>query len=461
MSKATRLPAKSGPAKSPTLARTTFETSRLLDFCSEKELTAQTGHDPEEWPLVILKELTDNALDACEEANKGAGVAPEIDITVDGGGITLADNGFGIPASTVQSLLDYSIRVSSREAYVSPTRGAQGNALKTILAMPFVLDGKHGRVDISAAGQRREINFGVDQIRQEPAITHTAHPDENVKTGTKIKVHWPSLACSQLAEAKHRFLQLADDYTFLNPHLTLTLDWYGSRTTTKATSPTWRKWRPSEPTSPHWYGAEEFERLIAAYITHDQDHGNDRSVRELVKEFRGLTGTAKQKAVLEETGLTRTNLSALVNGNGMHHEVVTKLLTAAQKHSKPVKPAALGIIGESHIKSRIEAIGCEMKSFQYRKVAEVGEDGLPVVIETAFAWRGEGSEESRRLITGVNWSPAIGNPFRTLGSGYGDGLNALLEKQRAGRNEPIIYLLHCAHPRVRYTDRGKSALVMK
>ena len=58
----------------PTLERTTFRTSRLLEFCSRKELVAQTGHEPDAWPLVVLKELVDNALDACEEA----GVAPEI-----------------------------------------------------------------------------------------------------------------------------------------------------------------------------------------------------------------------------------------------------------------------------------------------------------------------------------------------------------------------------------------------
>ena len=32
--------------------RTTFSTSRLLEFCSQKELTAQTGHEPDDWPLV-------------------------------------------------------------------------------------------------------------------------------------------------------------------------------------------------------------------------------------------------------------------------------------------------------------------------------------------------------------------------------------------------------------------------
>ena len=257
--------------------------------------------------------------------------------------------------------------------------------------MPYVLDGKHGRVDISALGKRHEIEFRVDQIRQEPAITHTPYPDDNVKTGTTIKIHWPVSACSKLGESKTRFLQLAADYTFLNPHLTLSLDWFGDRTTTNATNSIWRKWGPSEPTSPWWYGPGDFERLIAAYITHDQDRDNDRSVRELVAEFRGLTGTAKQKAVLEETGLARTNLSALVDGDGLQHEPIAQLLTAIQKHSKPVKPAALGIIGEAHIRSRFEEIGCEMKSFGYRKTAEVDSEGLPSIIETAFVWRGEDS----------------------------------------------------------------------
>ena len=44
------------------------------------------------------------------------------------------------------------MRVSSREAYVAPDRGAQGNALKTIVAMPFVLDGGQGVIELDAGG---------------------------------------------------------------------------------------------------------------------------------------------------------------------------------------------------------------------------------------------------------------------------------------------------------------------
>jgi DNA topoisomerase VI subunit B len=61
------------------LGRTTFTTSRLLDFFNRKELIAQTGHQPEVWPLVLLKELMDNALDACEDK----AIAPEIAVRVD------------------------------------------------------------------------------------------------------------------------------------------------------------------------------------------------------------------------------------------------------------------------------------------------------------------------------------------------------------------------------------------
>ena len=138
---------------------------------------------------MVLKELVDNALDACEEA----GIAPEIAVRVDEKGITITDNGPGLPPEVVQGVLDFSVRVSSREAYVAPDRGAQGNALMTITAMPFVLDGRAGRVEIAARGVRHEIAFSVDPIRQHPVIQHERH-DGIVKSGTSITVHWPHSA---------------------------------------------------------------------------------------------------------------------------------------------------------------------------------------------------------------------------------------------------------------------------
>src|ERR1700758_2484064 len=156
------------------LTRVPFTVSRLMEFCTRRELVNQTGHDVLEWALVVLKELVDNAIDACEEAE----IAPVISVTVERGSIVIEDNGPGIPAKTIEGVLDYSIRVSSREAYASPTRGAQGNALKTILPMGYVLDERRGenasgRTIIEAHGVAHHIEFSVDHIRQEPKIRHT------------------------------------------------------------------------------------------------------------------------------------------------------------------------------------------------------------------------------------------------------------------------------------------------
>jgi len=140
------------------------------------------------WPLVILKELLDNALDAAEEAQIAPAVRVEVSTEPGKAGITIADNGPGIPAETISDILDFSSRTSSREAYCSPTRGAQGNALKTIIAMPYGLSGGSlGETVIESRGVVHRISFRADAVRQEPRIEH--HQESAVvKNGTSITV---------------------------------------------------------------------------------------------------------------------------------------------------------------------------------------------------------------------------------------------------------------------------------
>ena len=68
-----------------------------MEFCTRRELENQTGHSIQEWPRVVAKELIDNALDACEEAE----IAPVITVTVEPGLIIVEDNDGGIDADTV------------------------------------------------------------------------------------------------------------------------------------------------------------------------------------------------------------------------------------------------------------------------------------------------------------------------------------------------------------------------
>ena len=447
--------AKSSAVTAPRrLNRETFRTSRLLDFCSERELTKQIGHGVDQWPLVILKELVDNALDAAEEA----GIAPVIQVEVADGAITITDNGPGIAAETISGVLNFSVRVSSREAYASPTRGAQGNALKTIVAMAFALDGARGETVIESRGTRHEITFRVDHIRHEPKVNHVCSSSD-VKTGTRITVRWPVCACSTLDEARPHFLQIAEDFGWLNPHLSITVTWDGARLVDYAASnPAWEKWQPHYPTSPHWYDPARLRRLMGAHIARDQDCGREpRTVREFISEFRGLSGSAKQKLVLGEVGGSRLSLPAFFGaGDDVNTDGIAKLLDAMRQQSKPVKPQDLGLIGKDHFATRFEAAGADPRVFRYKRA--FGEtEGIPDVIESAFGWRPKG--DRRRIITGLNWSPAIGNPFRSLGP-YGESLDSILTEQRSGPVEPIVFVLHLARPRIDYTDHGKTAVAL-
>ena len=449
------------------LQRETFRTSRLLDFCSQRELVKQIGHPVEQWPLVILKELADNALDAAEDAE----IAPAIQIGVCNNQIVVTDNGPGIQPETVADILDFAVRVSSREAYASPTRGAQGNALKTILAMGYVLDREEtdsdadavGVTTIETKGLTHRIEFRVDHINNQPKITHTIAPSA-INVGTKITIDWPTNV--QLLDWAHeRFKRLAESYVWFNPHLSLRVLWHDSEfINVSATNPNWEKWGPRNPTSPHWYDETRFQRYMAAHVARDRDLGHRRTVREFVTEFRGLCGTAVQRKVLEEAGCSHQSLAQFFGVDRVNRAGLARLLTSMRKHSKPVTPKHLGVIGREHFKQRFLAAGGNEATFKYQRRNGMTAERVPYIVEFAFglhqsALTQGGTAATRKIITGANWSVGIHNPFRTFGS-TGEGLEATLGTVRANAGSPVICALHLASAHIQYADRGKSSIIL-
>src|ERR671910_308787 len=143
------------------LQRTTFEISRAAEFFDARQLSALVGVSQDEFASVCLKELVDNSLDACETA----GVPPVVGVKVEREDdlirLSVSDNGPGIPAEVVRKVLDYNVRVSDKAAYRSPTRGAQGNALKTVIGIPYALGSREPLV-VRACGVRHSIAPWVD-----------------------------------------------------------------------------------------------------------------------------------------------------------------------------------------------------------------------------------------------------------------------------------------------------------
>ena len=233
------------------LNREIFITNRSLEFFSEKELSMQIGFSKELWLIALLKELIDNGLDSCETA----GILPEIEVTVSEDSISVKDNGPGLPEETLMKSLDYMIRVSDKNHYVSPSRGQLGNALKCVWAAPFVMNGETGRVEISTSGKTHRIDVSIDRIAQKPKLEHTAIEDGFVRNGTFIKMYLPGIASILENTGSDDFyktqsvMELLSGYSAFNPHASLTYRGIEFDSAHTLKSRDWVKWLPLNSTS--------------------------------------------------------------------------------------------------------------------------------------------------------------------------------------------------------------------
>src|SRR5208282_2929050 len=153
--------------------------------------------------------------------------------------------------------------------------------------------------------------------------------------------------------------------------------------------PDWTKWRPSDPTSPHWYTEARLQRYLSAHVARDRRLGQDRPVREFIAEFRGLSGTRKQKAILAEIGASRLSLHSFFGEDRVNRTGISRLLAAMKRHSATVPPKHLGVIGREHLKARFLAIGGAEETFKYERQTGFSQN-IPYVVEFAFGLRRSG-----------------------------------------------------------------------
>jgi DNA topoisomerase VI subunit B len=418
--------------------------NRATEFFTEKGLTARMGGGPELWPLVLVKELIDNGLDAAEGLRP-----PCVEVTVRGDGLTVADNGPGLPEAVIRGSLDYNVRVSDKSLYVTPTRGQLGNALQCLWAAPFVAhgDGAAG-VTVLAGGKRHAVRFKADQISGELRVEYDVK-GRPVKTGTSVAVAWPGLVASYRAdEDGPDFYRLVQGFAALNPHASFRYN--GKAVGLGATATAWKKWLPTERPPPHWYDLDRFRGLVAGKLAAARkEDRRPQTLRDFIAEnFCGLTGTVVRGEVLCDCGLEYHTLEDLARGDGLDDGKLRALLAAMQKHARPVQAKKLGLLGKSHLSATlVNLFGAEEGTVRYRPaVLEVG--GLPYVLEVAFGYHMR--DRPRTVITGVNWSPTLQPRFASL--------DWLLEERWVGEDDPCVLIAHLACPRPEFTDPGKTAL---
>jgi len=425
------------------VGRVAFTTRREIEFFTESELTTQIGYRKDLWPLVMVKELIDNAIDACETA---AARPIKVGVQLDKDFITVSDNGPGISHKVVKGVLDYSVRVSDKKYYIAPTRGQLGNALKCVVAAAFGATGRKSVIEVVARGLRHRIEVQADRIAQVPKITYATSKGSR-GIGTILKIHWPEIS-SYLRSNLHDLYQFSDlneaikvligDFAAFNPHVAFAFN----RVRRAATAPDWRKWLTDQPTSAHWYRPDDLRALIAAHINE-----RDMPVRDFVANFAGLARTDVRSDVLAVAKLGGSYLSDLVRDGDVDMKKAERLLAAMRDHSKPVQPNRLGVIGQDHLSRYFESLGAQ--NFKYYKKMFIDDEGLPVVVEIAFGTKICAAQTARRIF-GLNWSPVLRVPSGEIGEAIN---NCLIQN-----DDPVIYLVHAARPRFDFLDHGKGAI---
>ena len=433
------------------LKRVTFETSRKLEYFTKKEIEMQIGYGKEWWPIALIKELIDNNLDACETAN----IYPEIEIEIGNNWFSVGDNGMGIPDKTIKKSLDYLKRVSDKAFYVSPTRGQMGNALKVIWATPYINNGKMGVVEVWVEGKHHKISVTLDRIKQEPIIEHIVEKSDFIKKGTLFKIH--GFESNIILEPKRdgfykmppKIHDVIESYSAFNPHAKFILRINNIEKVYEPTNLKWNKWKPNNPTSPHWYELETLRDLLAAYVTEESVGGRSKTIREFISEFRGLSGISKQKKIVPEE-MKNMYLHDLIKEGDIDMTKLQQLHDDMKSNSKKPNPIVLGFLGKEHISEwMVKYAGCTEQSIKYNRKVGFDTDGLPYVVEIGFGIR-KSDEDGRRYLTGLNWTTTLGIPT--------DIISEIIGEMRIDKEDPVTLLIHMAKPRFEYVDRGKTRL---
>lgn len=425
------------------LKREHFSVSRATEYFTVSELEAQTGMPASEFGHAILSEFIANALDAPEMAGR----APVVDVTCLTTPteilLSVADNGDGIPDSVVTRLLDFTTRTSNKEAYRSPTRGAQGNALKTALGIPIALGASSTQILIEGAGSRHAIKLSVNLAGQID-VAHDRR--DRPGSGTRVTIAFPR-RCEWNPRA------WVEGSALFNPHARISLATFVRNSELGAfwidhaefpdrlfaqaeqtehlsfeASGNPKKYSASDATPAHWYTAREFERV--AYLTAATDDAT--TVRAFVRNFKGAS-----RKVAEIAGKFPPLL---------RDADAIELHRALLEWTDLPRPETLGRVGREHFRS---ALGGERFWYAHKFGCVAGR--IPFLVECAVAE----TDGPRRRVFGMNFSTTLDqDPVRSSApSGWSSVSHFLDVRLRAA---PLAVAFHLVMPRLPSLNRSKS-----
>jgi hypothetical protein len=278
---------KAGSPSPDDAQKVKFERPDWTSFRTIEGLQQKAGVALARLIRLVLKELTDNALDNGANVEVGQ---------IEGGGYYVEDDGEGLDPNEVADLFSVSRPLSSTKMFRLPTRGALGNGLR--VATGAVL-ASGGTLAVETRGVRLTL-----KPRWDDGTTSAKRSASKLKIGTRIEITFgPSLP--------------PDANALLWAEQAVAMAVLGGPSYNGASSP-------------YWYDAPNFRALLSA--------AGDTPVRQLVASLDGCAG-GRAGEIVAAAGLNR-KACRQIDAAG-----AARLLREARAIAKPVTPKRLGAVG--------------------------------------------------------------------------------------------------------------------
>lgn len=463
-----------------------FSYNREYDYIRLEGLHRATGRPAHEWDIYIIKELVDNALDADEALwCRDGRLFPSLSISVEYIAvpppqcqqlIVRVGNRGQFPVEQILNIFATQWYTSRKAFLKSITRGALGNALKTLLGIPYAL---HNRVaeDWRPALKPLSICCGATEYLPCYIVDPTT---QTIRLGCEKRPCMPvagtiiSVGLDYFVQERTRTFTdievLAQQYALCNPHAQFHWSIEMQNRMWEKSYPVQTGWTQKyrELAPVQWYSLSGFKDLLGA-LYRDQNKGVtgvDRlSVATVCRYFAGFNVPAStaQKDSIPVTRVIQELGQDKLSSEELNSPLAKALYVTMARHSPPFRSSQLGYIGPEHIQTQLRSNLPITGKIQYAIATDVDNDpSMPFVIEMAVAFLQEGK---RQVWTAINFSPSYNDPFLSRWfhpPSQPDqlvlGLRGLLDTYNMREDTAMLLFLHLVCPNIEHNEFSKTEI---
>jgi len=420
--------------------------SRNIEFLEVDNLLKQMGISKSQIPVYILKELLDNGIDADEDNN----IEPKINVWFDIKDKTLklsVENQTPFPENEIDNILDLDNYYGTKTYRKYLKRGAQGNALKTIIGFAST---QNKTIKLQTKNKIHELGFYVNGLDAEKI--HNITETDNEVIGTKIYLE---IIFDYLEEDE--FTEFMDDYVLSNQNVEFNFDVSGTNVRYDKID---NLNRYNKKDNIKFYKLEDFNKLILAEQDLSKRTNQKLSIINFCKRFDSLSSNRITTQLLKNIDVKWINELTENDSETLYNNM--------KQLSKEFKTKNLGEVGKEAFKKRVERLhGIELSehNIKYKKVfAE--DNGIPFVIE-GFSVFHESIDQNKNSFyinnTPTYDLPVLENISELNGNDinyYSMNLSEALSYYNLSYDSPVHSIFHVYCPNVTFRDYGKSDFVI-